>query len=273
MTDRIAKRFQELIPRIQHLPPRGSRPLAIRGRVAGWISAAATHHVGTLPGVHVEDEAVHIAEAPGEGLALDEVLAAMAHGLRDTGCLRGWRDELLDVIGEGQTLSVIERAAVRPLGLLTRAVHLSAWAPDGRMWVARRADSKFTDPGLWDTLVGGLVAAGETAETSLLRESQEEAGLAAADMTQRTPLRTVVRMHRRLPEGYQVEDMLVSDCVLDDATKPVNQDGEVSDMALLGVDDLWAWLVRGEFTVEAELAILDSLRARAAGAGPFGPKG
>src|SRR5690606_1323182 len=84
---------------------------------------------------------------------------------------------------------VADRAAMRPLGMLTQAVHLSAWAPDGRLWIARRALDKPNDPGLWDTLAGGLVAAGEDCETALLRESREEAGLQAVEIAAHGPLR------------------------------------------------------------------------------------
>lgn len=258
----VAKRYQQLIPRLQHLPPMGSRPLTVSGKVAGWITQTATGHVDGVPGVRIEDEAVHIIGISSEQNSVSDVLATLADALKNTGCLRGWRDELLDVIGEGEHLGVIERAAVRPLGLLTRAVHLNAWSPDGRMWVACRAASKYTDPGKWDTLVGGLAAAGESTDISLLRESREEAGLTADQLAGHTPLRTVLRMHRQLPEGYQVEDVLISDCVLDESVCPENQDGEVSEIQLLPVDQVWSLMEEGLFTIEAELSILESLRQR-----------
>ena len=101
----------------------------------------------------------------GEGMApgpeLDAVLERAAILLRDANCLRGWRDELLDVVAGEDKLGVMERTALRPFGLPTKAVHLNAWTPDGRLWVARRALSKSTDPGMWDTLVGGLAGSGE----------------------------------------------------------------------------------------------------------------
>ncbi|NYT62920.1 DUF4743 domain-containing protein [Alcaligenaceae bacterium] len=262
MTAAISVRYQQLAKRIQQLPPAGSRPLTVAGRVSGWITAQATTHLNGQPGVHIEDEAVHITAAPRQRLPLNAVLAQLAVSLKDTGCLRGWRNELLDVIGEGRRLAVIERAAVRPLGLLTKAVHLNAWSPDGRLWVARRALSKSTDPGMWDTLVGGLAGAGETLDVSLLRESNEEAGLSASDIEARSPLRIILRMHRRLPEGYQVEDVLVSDCVLAESVQPKNLDGEVSDIKLVTVDELWSMVEAGEFTREAELVILESLKKR-----------
>lgn len=262
MAPAISARYQQLARRIQQLPPSGSRPLTVAGRVAGWITAKATSYLDGLPGVHVEDEAVHITASPRQRLTLNAVLAQLAVSLKDTGCLRGWRDELLDVIGEGRRLAVIERAAMRPLGLLTKAVHLNAWSPDGGLWIARRALSKSTDPGMWDTLVGGLAGAGESMDVSLLRESNEEAGLVASDIEARSPLRIILRMHRRLPEGYQVEDVLVSDCVLAQSVTPRNLDGEVSDIKLVAMDELWAMVEAGEFTREAELVILEGLQKR-----------
>lgn len=194
-------------------------------------------------------------------------MAEIAQVLRDNGCLRGWRDELLDVYGEGRRLCVLERAAMRPLGLLTKAVHLNGWSPDGRMWLARRSDTKATDPGMWDTLVGGLAVSAEPLDTSLLRECAEEAGLSASDVRDRSTLRIILRMHRRLPEGYQVEDVLVSDCVLDESVAPQNQDGEVSEIRLATIEETWAMLEAGEFTHEAEACILDSLAARCGASG------
>lgn len=212
-----------------------------------------------MDGVSITDEAVHVVAAPRQRLPLDTIMARIALVLRDNGCLRGWRDELLDVYGEGRRLCVLERAAMRPLGLLTKAVHLNGWSPDGRMWLARRSDTKATDPGMWDTLVGGLAVSAEPLDTSLLRECAEEAGLSASDIHGRSALRIILRMHRRLPEGYQVEDMLVSDCVLDEDTVPCNQDGEVSEIRLATVEETWAMIEAGEFTHEAEACILDSL--------------
>lgn len=258
----VQARYQQLIRRIQHLPPTGSRPLTVSGRVAGWITARATGHLHGVPGVRIDDEAVHITAAAGQRMPLNAVLARLALSLKDTGCLRGWRNELLDVIGEGRRLGAIERAAVRPLGLLTKAVHLNAWSPDGRLWIARRALSKSTDPGKWDTLVGGLTGAGESLDNSLLRESNEEAGLEPHDLENRSPLRIILRMHRRLPEGYQVEDVLVSDCVLAETVVPRNLDGEVSEIRLVDMIELQHLLETDAFTREAELVVLEGLHRR-----------
>lgn len=202
--------------------------------------------------------------APGvaPGLQLDETLARVAQTLREAHCLRSWRDELLDVYAGQTRLGAIERAAMRPLGLHTRAVHLNAWTPDGRLWIARRALSKATDPGMWDTLVGGLVGSNESLDVALERECAEEAGLEPAQLRGRDPLRTVMRLRRRLPEGYQVEDLLVSACVLASDVQPANRDGEVMEIAALPAGEVVALIEAGEVTLEASLVIVDALLRR-----------
>ena len=63
----------------------------------------------------------------------DEALAELAAWLREQGLASRWRDELLPVIdAEGKLHGAIERAAMRPLGLITQAVHLVGRHPDGR---------------------------------------------------------------------------------------------------------------------------------------------
>jgi len=257
----VDKRYRQLAPRLQHLPPSGSRPLTVSGRVSGWITSRATRALVEAPGVSVLDEAVCVSAA-GQRRPMNLVLENIAYTLKEAGCLRGWRGELLDVIGEGRRLGAIERVALRPLGLLTRAVHLNAWTPQGKLWIALRSSSKATDPGMWDTLVGGLAVAGESLDASLLRESNEEAGLEPDDLKDRSPLRTILRMHRRLPEGYQVEDVLVSDCVLDESVSLRNLDGEVDEFRAVSVDEALGLMHEGRFTVEAELVVLDSFRLR-----------
>jgi isopentenyldiphosphate isomerase len=246
----------------QEAPPPLSRALYIAGGACGHATLAACDALRGHPGVRLDAGALRIGEGMGPGPALNGLLASTARALREADCLRGWRDELLDITApDGARLGVIERAAVRPLGILTRAVHLNAWTPDGLLWIARRALDKATDPGMWDTLVGGLVAADETLDIALIRECDEEAGLAPRDVSARSPLRMVLRMHRRLPEGYQVEDLLVSRCVLDAAVQPRNRDGEVMEIATVSAQQALAMVAAGEFTLEAGLVVVDDILA------------
>lgn len=260
----IRQRMASLTCQIQQLPPPGSRPVTVAGRVAGWITARAADCIEPLPGVTIEEDVLRIGSCSRRRLSLAQVLDKVALKLQEGGCIRAWRDELLDVVGEGHRLSRIERGAVRPLGFLTQAVHLNGWSSDGRIWAARRSPTKSTDPNMWDTLVGGLAVSGEPLETSLVRESYEEAGLQPPSLAGCTPLRVALRMHRRLPEGYQVENALVSDCVLPDGVQPCNMDGEVSEFRLLTMDETWQMMEADLFTLEAQVVLMDSMQQRLA---------
>lgn len=260
LPDFISTRYAKLVPLVQQLPPYGSMPITISNKVCGWVTPQALPHLTKTSDVILGPEAVHIAQNSDNFDYISNKLNEIALSLKGTGCLRGWRNEQIDVIGEGQLLATIERAATRALGLLTQAVHLNAWSTDGRMWVARRSDSKQNNPGMWDTLVGGLVSASESPETSLLRESHEEAGLSPEDLKNMGPLTLSVRMHRHLPEGYQVEDLYVCNCILADNVKPKNLDGEVSEIQLVSIENIIEMLEQDLFTYEAELSILDGLK-------------
>ena len=154
---------------------------------------------------------------------------------------------------------------MRPLGLTTRAVHLSGWSQDGQLWVARRSLSKATDPGMWDTLVGGLVGNLEDPELALVREADEEAGLDTPDIVTRTPLRTIAHMRRRIPEGFQTEAVMTCECVFAPHVKPSNRDGEVMDIQLLDIETIYKMLQDEAFTLEASIVITEDLLQRAVG--------
>ncbi len=83
-------------------------------------------------------------------------------------------------------------AAGRPVGsaqrsachgnpaLIHAVVHLHVLDRSPRLCLQRRSLSKDTNPGRWDTSVGGHVAAGEPVADALVREAREELGIDAA---------------------------------------------------------------------------------------------
>ncbi len=182
-------------------------------------------------------------------------LARIARWLADHGLAARWRGELLAVADEaGTPHAVIERAAVRPLGIATWAVHLVGHTADGAVWVQQRALDKATDPGRWDTLMGGQVAAGETIELALERETWEEAGLRLADLDAVQRYGRLL-FRRPLPEGYMVERIEMVEAVVRDGHVPVNQDGEVHRFEHLAPAALRERLASGAFTLEASLVL------------------
>lgn len=188
-------------------------------------------------------------------------LGEVALAMREKGLAHVWRDEQLAVTDDqGRALGTVERAAVRPLGITTFAVHLAGVAPDGRHWVQQRSMTKANDPGLWDTLMGGLVPASDTLAQSLERETWEEAGLR---MAQLRDVRYGGRIPTRRPSsdvrfGYVVEHIDWYRCVVPEGVVPANQDGEVQQFALFDESELARKLMGDEFTLEAALVLSHS---------------
>ncbi len=263
----LQKLFESLLERARQSAHPGSLELSIAGQTCGWVVPAAAKAIKTLPGIQADHAQLCIGQHMMPGEPLDALLAEVAQTLRAAGCAPGWRNELLDVWSNPapapQRLGAIERGVMRALGLVTRAVHLSAWSDTGSLWVARRSLSKATDPGMWDTLVGGLVGSQEDDDLALIRETDEEAGLDEPDITRRTPLRSITRMHRRIPEGYQVEDVLTCECTLPAHIIPKNRDGEVMDIQCLTPETIFTMLQAGAFTLEASIVITEDLLNRA----------
>lgn len=230
-------------------------PVLIDGIQCGYLSPRAVEVFAQNRLDLVVDGQCRLTTGP----LLSADLAELARRLHQEGCIPKWRDELLDVWCDDHAVGAIERGAVRSLGLLTRAVHLNAWNTRGELWIARRALNKPTDPGMWDTLVGGLVGHQEPDDLALVRETQEEAGLSAQEIARRGPIRSIYRMQRRVNEGFQYEEVLTSDCVLADDVTPQNQDGEVMDIICLPVVDIEVMLRDGAFTLEASIVITESL--------------
>ena len=190
-----------------------------------------------------------------------------------------WRDEQLGVYNDsGELLGSVERGAVRPLGIATRAVHLVGRTPDGEMWVQQRSLTKANDPGLWDTLMGGMVPAHDSLQEALARETREEAGLHLAQLAKlrhrgqvkvTRPTDDDVPVAPRLPSanppkpaagiGYMVEVIDWFDAEVPHGTVPENQDGEVAQFALLAEDELVAKLQRNSFTLEASMILVAAL--------------
>jgi len=179
-------------------------------------------------------------------------LAALAQALRAAGQAGAWRDEALAVTdAQGAVRATVERGVARVLGIATHAVHLvgvAGWQTPARargVWVQQRSVRKANDPGHWDTLVGGMVAASDDAHSALLRESWEEAGLRPVALED-------------LCAGGRID---WSWATLADGAAPVNQDGEVERFECLQRAELLRRLQADAFTDEAALILVQALPA------------
>jgi 8-oxo-dGTP pyrophosphatase MutT (NUDIX family) len=255
----------ELAPAVwQALKAQADMP-PLRARDALRLAAAQVGSIEPALARRMADAGLPIvAEASGwrvvAGPDADAALAGIAQWLHREGLASRWRDELLAVAdADGTPRARIERAAVRPLGIATRAVHLVGLAPRGGVWVQQRAFDKSTDPGRWDTLMGGLQSADESDAQTLERETWEEAGLRLADLSD---LRAAgpVDVRRPVAEGYMVEHIEVYTATLAEGLVPTNRDGEVERFECLGEAALRERIERGAFTLEAALILTVALR-------------
>ncbi|BCX54564.1 MULTISPECIES: NUDIX hydrolase [Comamonas] len=194
----------------------------------------------------------------GQGGATDN-LNRLAQAMRSAGLAGAWRNEQLAVCNaEGRQLATVERGAVRPLGIATRAVHLVGACADGSIWVQQRSEDKANNPGMWDTLMGGMVSAADGLAEALARETWEEAGLHVAELGE---LRHGGNVMFARPsdeaegQGYMVERIDWFSALVPDALQPVNQDGEVQRFERLELTEVQGWMLQGRFTPEASLVL------------------
>ncbi len=195
-----------------------------------------------------------------------EALAYIAQVCRagNIGCVREqWRDELLAVFNpENRRVAAVERGVTRLLGIASRAVHLVGFAPGGQLWVQQRSLDKAIDPGLWDTLAGGLVSVADNLTTALARETWEEAGIKLDGVQQLHAGGRVLVQHPNARDGgigYVVEQIDWFAGVIPDGITPVNQDGEVAQFALMPPLELKSQMESNVFTLDASLILSHAL--------------
>jgi 8-oxo-dGTP pyrophosphatase MutT (NUDIX family) len=180
-------------------------------------------------------------------------LAGVVEALAAEGFIPGWRNERYRVAD----LFEIERAAARPFGLTTTAVHVNGIVAGEKMWLARRASNKPIDPGLLDNLVGGGLTAGLSIEELLVKEAWEEAGI-PSELARTATRGGTFNILREVPEGVQSEVVHVYDLGLPADFQPRNQDGEVSEFKLVA----FAAVAAEQLTLEAELVAKDYFSRR-----------
>ncbi|SCK09687.1 DUF4743 domain-containing protein [Vogesella sp. LIG4] len=190
-------------------------------------------------------------------------LAQTATQWRDAGWLNGWRNEkFMAYFQDGTPCFEMERAAFRPLGLTSRAVHLNGLTrmPDGeiRMWIGRRSPFKDVAPNRLDNLMGGGIAAGETLQVALEREGWEEAGIPASKL-ELLPQAALLLAERPVARGLHREWLHVFDVWLDTQEIPQNQDGEVEAHLLMPLAEVEQHLINGQFMSDAALAAIDCM--------------
>lgn len=236
-------------------------PLYLNGLPLGYLKQPWTDRVAAdwPHGALLRDGAVHL--NADNWLMLGDALEHMAYGWHGLGYLNGWRSERFAAEdGSGQMLFALERAAFRPLGLCSRAVHINGFGQTGQgwgFWIGRRSPFKAVDPDKLDNIVGGGVTAGERPADALLREGFEEAGLSPAQLADCTEQDRLLSL-REVPRGLHREWLHIFDAVLPRGCRPENQDGEVAQFMLLEPPQLLEAMLAGRMMNDALLATLSA---------------
>ncbi len=243
------------------LPPRLARRLRFRaerhvpfvadGTRIGWLRPELAARLAAWPDVfQTGAEAVRLLDRE----ALDQVVEQLAQ----EGFIPGWRNERYRIAD----LFDIERAAARPFGLATRAAHVNGIVAGEKMWLARRSNTKATDPGMLDNMVGGGVPAGLSIEEVVLKEAWEEAGI-PAELAQRVTPAGTIEVMREVPQGVAFEVAHVYDLELPPDFLPLNQDGEVSEFTLVSFAEARRLIEEtDDVAADAALVALECLNRR-----------
>ena len=190
-------------------------------------------------------------------------MAEVTRDLARDGVILGWRDELIAVSHHyaAPELLRLERAAARHFGVMSYAAHMNGFtrrAGLAHAWISRRSPDKHVDPGKLDNLVGGRIAAGMSVDETLRKEAWEEAGIAPTLLADVSCL-GAVRVEYSVPQGLHREIMFVHDIWLPEDYKPVNQDGEVSEIRCMPVEEVLQAILAGDFTLDAGTVMIDGL--------------
>ena len=197
-------------------------------------------------------------------LAMGDSLQHLAHEWKSLGLLHGWRNEKFDVCDDaGKVLFALERAAFRPFGLMSQAVHLNGLVQtDGgwHFWIGRRSPHKAVDPDKLDNLVGAALPAAKPRLKPPAAKAKKKPG-------RRWPpaldtLRATARIHslRPVSRGIHNEILHIFDIILPESVRPENQDGEVAGFELMNVSQLIETMLSQAMMHDAQLVTLEALK-------------
>jgi 8-oxo-dGTP pyrophosphatase MutT (NUDIX family) len=239
-------------------------PFYVKEHAVGWLRPSFADQLRRWPHVfEVNPAYVTLHAKPDTPKGRTDAMAEVTRDLARDGVILGWRDEPIAVSHHyaAPELLRLERAASRHFGVMSYAAHMNGFtrrAGLAHAWISRRSPGKHVDPGKLDNLVGGRIAAGMSVDETLRKEAWEEAGIAPALLADVSCL-GAVRVEYSVPEGLHREIMFVHDIWLPEDYKPVNQDGEVSEIRCVPVEEVLLAILGGDFTLDAGTVMIDGL--------------
>jgi 8-oxo-dGTP pyrophosphatase MutT (NUDIX family) len=239
-------------------------PFYVRDHIVGWLRPSFADRLRRWPHVfEVSDSYVALRVQPDTPAARTEAMTEVARSLARDGVVRGWRDEPVSISERhgAPEFFRVERAVSRHFGFVAYAAHMNGFTRIGgrtHVWISRRSPNKAIDPGRLDNLVGGRIAAGMSVDETLRKEAWEEAGIPPALLGDLN-CAGAVRVEYSVPEGLHREILFVHDLWLPPDFKPVNQDGEVSEIRLMPFEEVIEEILSGNVTLDAGAVMVDGL--------------
>ena len=149
--------------------------------------------------------------------------------------------ELIDIYDEGGVhIGVADRNVAHTFGLWHKTVHCWVVLKDGRVVFQRRSRRLQDNPGKLYTTASGHISAGETCETSLFREVEEEVGITPSDPKLITRGPWTADFPKK--DGSMYKDRVVFTMYFCRYDGPIEsfrfKDGEVDGAVAMEIDDI-----------------------------------
>nr|XP_028567804.1 uncharacterized protein LOC114587564 isoform X4 [Podarcis muralis] len=195
--------------------------------------------------------------------AVEGVLREM-RAQQDFPCLKEWREELYSVMPYfcDTPLFSMERSATPLFGVKRYGTHLNGYTwRNGQMfmWLARRALSKLTYPGLLDNMAAGGIASGLGVRETLVKESQEEACIPTSLTALAKAAGTISYTYEGAQGGIYAECQFVFDLKLPEGFVPQVGDGEVQQFYLWPLEKVKEAIGSPDFKPNCAMVALDFL--------------
>jgi isopentenyldiphosphate isomerase len=220
--------------------PAAYRPFFAAGRRAGAVRHKLAERLASIPDIFdVAAERVTLRAEFASPEARTQALDRAVRALEAEGIVTGRRNENYPACSEwGRPIDFsIERAAAPHFGIRSYGVHMTGFVrkPDGiHIWVARRARTKPTYPGMLDNTVAGGQPVGISLVDNMIKECWEEGGI-PAELARKVVAVGAIAYRMDAPDGLKPDVQFCFDLELPADFTPNNTDGEIDEF------HLWHW--------------------------------
>ncbi len=241
------------------------QPFCVEGVQVGWVKPAFASYLEHWSDVFLVTPAG--VEIVPELAAFEQRTDAVESVIRDLikdGVIPRWHGEKYPVTptSRDRAMLLIDRASASSFGIRTFSQHMNGFIRDGadmKMWLGKRAKTKWNAPGKLDNMVAGGLPYAMTLQQNLIKECGEEAGIPPELSSRAIPI-GAVSYCVEIPQGLKPDIIYCYDLELPIDFVPRCTDGEVEEFFLWPIDEV-ARLVREteEIKHNCNLVIIDFL--------------